>query len=311
MNVVFLGSGRLACPVLSALLASRTCRVAGVVTQPDRPSGRNLRLSACPVREMIGGAGVPVLTPERIGAPEAVEAVRALRPDVLVTAAYGQFLTRALLSVPPVASVNVHPSLLPKYRGAAPIQWAIANGDERTGVTILHMTERMDAGDLILQEPMPIGPEDTAETLEPRLAEVGAALLIRALEALGSGTAPRIPQEESAVVFAPKLTREDGRVDWTRSAKSLCDRARGFAPWPGSACEAPAGSGRRLKLLALRVESGAGAPGEVLSVGAGDPVVATGAGALRLETVQPEGGRAMRGADYARGARWVPGLRLG
>ena len=311
MNVVFLGSGALACPILSALLDFPSDRVVGVVTQPDRPKGRHLQLSSCPVKEQVRNAGVPVLTPERIGAPETVEAIRAWKPELLVVAAYGQFLTRPLLEMPPVACLNVHPSLLPKYRGAAPIQWAIAHGDEVTGVSILHMTARMDAGDLILQEPMRLGPDETAATLEPRLAAAGAALLLQVLDALRSGTASRIPQDESAVVLAPKLTRADARVDWMRSAKAIRDRVRGFSPWPGSVCEAPAGSGRMLKLQKVQWLPGRGEPGDILSIGAGDPVVATGGGALRLEIVQPEGGRPMRGEEYAHGARWVPGLRLG
>lgn len=307
MRIVFIGSGPVACPALRELAGRKNDSIVGVVTQPDRPSGRHRQLAACPVRQLAGALGLPVRAPEKLGDPAEIEAVKALDPELIVVADYGQFLKPALLDIPGKGAINIHPSLLPKYRGAAPVQWAVANGDTETGVTILYVTAKMDAGDIILQEKVPIRDEHTAATLTPLLAELGATLLIRAVELIRRGEAPRRPQDEALATFAPKLAKEDGRVDWTRPAEDLRNRLRGFTPWPGSFAE---GAGKTVRILAARVEPGAGGPGFVLECGPDGPLVACGENALRLIEVLPEGRKAMSGADYARGYRLAAGLRF-
>lgn len=311
MRIIFMGSGQLACPAIDALLASATDEVVAVVTQPDRPGGRNLRLKSCPVKARLIGRAVPVLSPEHVSEPGVVAQLAAFQPDVIVVAAFGQFLKSNLLSLPPKGCVNIHPSLLPKYRGAAPIQWAIANGDSETGVTIMYMNQRMDAGDVILQERVGIGEEDTAVTLEPVLAQRGADLLLKALDAVRNGTAPRRPQNEADVILAPKLKKEDGRIEWGMSAVEIRNRVRGFAPWPACFCEVPDGSGHFLRVWTVRVESGRGRPGSVIEAGGDGPLVACGEGALRLLEVQPEGGKPMNGAAYLCGHKMKGGELLG
>lgn len=311
MRVLFMGSGSVACPALRELAARPGDSVVAVVTQPDRPSGRRRELAACPAKKLADTLGLPVRAPERAGDPAELDALRALAPELIVVADYGQFLKPALLALPPRGAINIHPSLLPKYRGAAPIQWAVASGETETGVTILHVTEKMDAGDIILQEKAPIRDEHTAATLTPLLAELGATLLIRALELIRRGEAPRRPQDESLATLAPKLVKEDGRVDWTLPAQVIRNRARGFTPWPGCFAVQPGEAGGFLRLLASRVEPGTGEPGLILECGPDGPLVACGGQALRLLEVLPENRKAMSGADYARGKHLQPGDRLG
>ena len=303
MRVLFMGSAVFAVPAVAALLGSPH-RLVACVTQPDRPKGRHLQLTPCPVKAFAEGHGLPVQTPERIADPAALAAVEALQPDLIAVAAYGQYLPSRLLAMARVACVNIHPSLLPKYRGAAPIQWAVAGGETVTGVTILHVSRKMDSGDIILQEPFPIGPEQTAGALEPLLAARGAELLLRALGQLEAGTAERRPQDEAGVTWARKLEKEDGRLIWEKDALALHHQVRGFQPWPGCFLEA---GGRRIKVLATRVEAAAGPPGHVLSLDGAGPLVACGSGALRLLSVQPEGRPAMAGRDFLNGAGWAVG----
>jgi methionyl-tRNA formyltransferase len=204
----------------------------------------------------------------------------------------------------------VHASLLPKYRGAAPIQWAIARGETITGVTTMHMNERMDAGDIIHQETVSIESDDTAASLQEKLGAVGAALLRRTIADIRSGTAPRTPQDDAAATLAPKLRKSDGRIAWHMAASEICCRVRGFNPWPGSACEVPAGSGRLLRVLKAREEAGVGQPGEIIAVEDG-PLVGAARNAVRLLEVQPEGRKPMSGAAFLRGHPLTPGTRLG
>lgn len=311
MRIVFIASGALACPALQALVRRPGDRVVAVLTQPDRPRGRRLQPAACPVRELAGSLGLPVRQPEKAGAPEEIEALAALEPDLLVVAAYGQILKQALLDIAPLGAINIHPSLLPKYRGAAPIPWAIANGDSETGVAILFVTARMDAGDLILIERAPIEPDDTAGTLEPRLAVAGARLLGCALDRFASPPVPRTPQDESKVVLAPKLSKEDGRIDWALPADTIRNRIRGFHPWPGCFTTVPGTPPVMLKIHAADVGAGSGAPGAVLEAGPKGLLVACGSDSLRLTRVQPEGRPAMTDAAYCCGRRDLAGLRLG
>jgi methionyl-tRNA formyltransferase len=311
VRILYIGSGSLACPALRELAARKDDPIVSVVTQPDRPSGRHRTLTACPVKQLALRLGLSVRSPEKVGDPAEVEALKALAPDFIVVADYGQFLKPALLALPPKGTVNIHPSLLPKYRGAAPVQWAVANGETETGVTILYVTEKMDAGDIILQEKVPIREEHTAAALTPLLAELGATLLIRAVELIRREAAPRRPQDEALATLAPKLNKEDGRLDWSRPADILRQRIRGFTPWPGCFTESPKGSGHLLRLLMVRVEPPAGEPGRVLECGPDGPLIACGQMSLRLLEVQPEGRKPMSGADYVRGYRLQAGDRIG
>lgn len=310
MRILFLGSGQLACPALQAIADSGRHTLAGVVTQPDRPQGRRLRMEACPGKAWATANHVPVFTPEAIGADAVVNELRALEPELIVVAAYGQFLRRNLLNAAPRGAINIHPSRLPKYRGAAPIQWAIARGDTVTGVTILRVTEKMDAGDILLQEPAPILPDDTTESLEPRLAGLGAELLLRVMDGLAAGTVGGVPQDEAGVTFAPKLTREDGKMDWRLPAVDTRNRIRGFQPWPGAHTTLVCGEETiRLKVLSAEIVAGNGPPGQVLSAGDSGLVVAAGGDALCLTRVQPEGRAAMPAAAFCRGRRLLAGAR--
>lgn len=308
MRAVFMGSAPLSCPSLDVVL--EVCNLAGVVTQPDRPRGRSLKVRASAVKAHVGQRVDAILTPARVNAPESVAAIAALRPDVVVVVAYGQILRKQLLDLPRLGCINVHASLLPRYRGAAPIQWAVANGAEETGVTTMFMDAGMDTGDVIHQGPVTIGAEETAGELHDRLAVAGGVLLRRTLEELAQGVLPRLPQNDAAATMAPRLKKADGRVDWRWSARDIRNRVRGFQPWPGSLCRTP--SGKRLKLWRVgetRVDPDA-APGTVVCFEAETPVVATGEGGLRLLEVQPEGGRVMDGAAYVRGHALTQGAQL-
>jgi|LSQX01.3.fsa_nt_gb methionyl-tRNA formyltransferase len=302
-----MGSGALACPLLDHILREGRDDLLAVVTQPDRAAGRGLQCTPCEARLVAEGHGLPVWTADRASSPEVVAQMAALEPDVIVVACFGQFLRENLLALPRLGTINVHPSLLPKYRGASPIQWALANDEVQTGVSVLYVTPRMDAGDILAQETMDIKPEDTAATLEPRLAELGGELLVRVLDDLRAGRTRGVPQDEAQATYAPKLAKEDGRVDWKRDAESIRNRWRGFAPWPGAFTFLP--GGQLLKVHGLRVEDGdaAAAPGTVLAARGEGPLVAAGRGAVRLTAVQPAGKKVMDGASFLRGYRLAPG----
>ncbi len=308
MRILFFGSAAIGFQTLETLLASSQDELVGVVTQPDRPAGRKKKLTPCPVKTFAQERGIPVFSPEKVGASESFQTLEKLNADLFVVVAYGQYIPQSVLALPPSGSINLHPSLLPKYRGASPIQWALADGEPVTGVTILYVSEKMDAGDILSQRKVPIGPEDNALTMEPILARAGAELLMEAVEKIRSGTVSATPQDDALATEVRKLTKEDGRLDWSLSARTLNNHIRGFIAWPGCYCEAPSG---RVKVLSAQIEPGSGVPGEILD-GSGDgPLVATGEGALRLLKVQPAGKRAMDGAAYLRGYPLQPGDRLG
>ncbi len=309
MRILFMGSGDVACPALERLVRQPDWEVVAVITQPDRPKGRNRRLCACPAKELAERHDVPVLTPEKVGKPESIAAIEALNPDIIVVAAYGQYISPKILKIPPLGAINIHPSLLPKYRGASPIQWALANGDQETGVTILYVSEEMDAGDIILQRNVLIDPEDTALTLTPRLAEIGADLLVDALRLIEAGNALRQPQDEVAVTTVYKLEKEDGRIDWQLPATVIHNRIRGFTPWPGGFTETSKGLLKVWKTQPVDGEPSV-APGTVVACDAEGPVIATGSGMLRLLEGQPEGKKAMSGKAYLCGHPWQPGDKL-
>lgn len=297
--------------MLKALLDNAADSVVAVVTQPDRPSGRRLHLTPCPVKDFVAGRELNIMTVENASTSDVVEKLRAFSPDLMVVVDFGQFLKKNVLALPTKGAINVHPSLLPKYRGAAPIQCAVVNGDTETGVSVLYVTEKMDAGDVILQETVSIHDEDTALTLEPKLAEVGARLLIKALDLIREDRVIRKPQDESQVTFAHKLKKEDGRIDWPQPAAVIRNRIRGYVPWPGCFCEVPDGSGHMLRIVKARVEPVRRVPGMVLELSGDGPLVACGENALRLLEVQPEGKKPMSGAAYLCGHKLKIGELLG
>lgn len=310
MRVVFLGSGAFAVPSLEALLEAGH-DVAALVTQPDREKGRGRAVAATPTKVAAERRGLPVLQPRRIKDPQAIEELRALRPEVQVVVAYGQILPRAVIDIPPLGTVNVHSSLLPRYRGAAPIHWAIVDGEGETGVTTMLIDEGLDTGPALLARSTPIGTEETAPELEARLARLGAEVLIETLDGLARGTLTPRPQDHARATLAPLLRKEDARIDWTRSAEEIARRVRGLLPWPGTVAE---WAGGELKVLRARAEPGPrtdAPPGTVLAVDRGGIVAAAGAGTrLRLIDVQPESRRPMPATAFAAGARIQPGARL-
>lgn len=307
MRIVFIGSAVIGFPVLEALLAGKGNEIVAVVTQPDRPAGRKQQLTPCPVKLFAQEHGLPVLSPEKV--KDSLPELTALEADLFVVVAYGQYIPQSVLLLPKHGAINLHPSLLPKYRGSSPIQWAIANGDTVTGVTVLYVSEKTDAGDIILQCEVPISPDDTSATMDPVLAAAGAELLTEAIEQIRNGTVQRHPQDAAAATEVRKLTKEDGRLDWSLPAEVLRNRIRGFTPWPGCFCELPE-DGLRLKVIRAVAEARNGVPGEILETSGSGPLVAAGKGALRLFEVQPAGKCIMDGASFLRGYPLKPGLRL-
>lgn len=311
MRIVFFGSDSIGFPLLDALLTSAEDELVAVVTQPDRPVGRKLKLTPCPVKAYAEERGLVVFSPEKVGSAASVETLSALRADLFVVVAYGQYIPSSILALPPQRAINLHPSLLPKYRGSSPIQWALANGDQVTGSTLLYVSQKMDSGDIILQRSVPIGAEDDALSMSARLSELGAELLKVVLEQIRSGTVQAVPQDEACATEVRKLCKEDGRVDWTQSAQCICNRIRAFIAWPGCFFEAPGRQGaQRVKVLRARVEEGCGSPGEVLDCGKEGPLIAAGEGALRLLDVQPAGKKVMAGSAYLRGYPLAIGSQL-
>jgi methionyl-tRNA formyltransferase len=303
MRVLFYGTPAFALPTLRALLARH--RVVAVVTQPDRPAGRGQRVEGSPVKAVALEQGIPVLQPDRLRDPGWPDRLAEHAPEVAVVVAFGQILPETVLRVPPRGSINVHASLLPRYRGAAPIAWAIVRGERETGVTTFQMDAGMDTGPILLQRATGIGPEETAGELGARLATLGAEVLLETLDRLDT-LAPE-PQDAGAATLAPRLRKEDGLLDWTQSAASLVARVRGLNPWPGAAT---AGPGGRLVLWRARAIAGRGEPG-ALALADGRLVVGTGAGLLEPLEVQPENRRPMSWNAYLRGARLGPGASLG
>ncbi|MCI9263031.1 MAG: methionyl-tRNA formyltransferase [Oscillospiraceae bacterium] len=307
MRILFMGTPEFAVPSLEALIAAGHT-LCGVFCQPDKPVGRHQnKLQSPPVKECAQAHGIPVFQPVKLRGGTALAQIRELAPELIVVAAYGRILPQEILDCPPLGCINVHSSLLPKYRGAAPINWAILNGDKETGVTIMHMAAALDAGDIISQCSTPIGPEETAPALTLRLAKLGGELLTEAVEALGSGTATRIPQKEGAVTLAPMLSKELSPMDFTRSAQALHDQVRGLTPWPSAVAEV---GGVRCKVLGTQPEEGSGVPGTVLEAGKKGLLVACGQGALRILELQPDGKKPMRAADYLLGHPLKAGASL-
>lgn len=306
-RIVFMGTPAFACPSLEALLAGPD-QVVGVVCQPDRPRGRGLALAAPPVKTLAASHGLPVLQPVKVRTPEFLEALCELAPDLVVVAAYGRILPRSILDLPPRGCINVHASILPRHRGAAPIQHAILAGDRETGVTIMAMSEEMDAGDVLLIRRTPITDEDTGGLLGTRLSQLGAEALAVAITGLKDGSIRPVAQPADGITFAPRIEREHTRLDWTKPADVLARVVRAFAPDPAAFTTL---GGAALKVLAAEVRAGTGAPGTVLEAGPRGLVVATGDRALALLEVQLQGKRRMPVGAFLAGHRVDAGSCLG
>jgi methionyl-tRNA formyltransferase len=307
MNILFMGSAAFAVPSLTALIRS-SHRIVEVVAQPDKPAGRGRKITACPVAAAARAAGLPLFQPASVKKSEALEHFQSLAPDLIVIVAYGKILPKMLIELPSYGAINVHASLLPKYRGAAPINWAIANGERETGITTMFITEELDAGDVLLSRATPIGAEETAAELHDRLALLGAGLLIETLAGLLMGAIAPAPQDHAAATYAPLLTKEDGRIEWSMPARVIHDRVRAFTPWPGAFAML---EGRTLRIHRARdaeLHDGVG-PGTVMEV-APRWLVSCGEGALELLEVQGEGGRRMSAADFLRGHKICEGTVL-
>jgi methionyl-tRNA formyltransferase len=301
MRIVFIGAGEIGVPTLQALLKSEH-EVVGVVTQPDKPVGRSQSIEPPPIRNALSGTNIPVLQPARIKDRQALEEIRALRPDVIVVMAYGQILPRDVLEIPDIGCLNLHASLLPRWRGAAPIQAAIAAGDREIGITVMYMDEGLDTGDILLQRTIDILPADTGGALHDRLAGVAPETLLESLDLLAKGKAPRTPQDNAVATYAPKLKREDGKIDWSDPADAIERKIRAFDPWPGAFMTISTNGAHNLKIFSATVVGLRGTPGEILKC-ENDLVVAAGKGALSLREVQLEGKRRMSAGQFLRGHR--------
>jgi methionyl-tRNA formyltransferase len=296
MRIVFIGAGEIGGPTLQALLKSEH-EIAGVVTQPDKPVGRAQIIEPPPIKKALAGAKMPILQPARIKEHQAIAEIRALIPDVIVVMAYGQILPRDVLEIPKVACLNLHASLLPRWRGAAPVQAAIAAGDGETGITVMYMDEELDTGDILLHRKIDILPTDTGGSLHDRLAKIAPDALLDSLRLLVEGSAPRTPQDNSLATYAPKLKRDDGRIDWSEPAEMIERKIRAFNPWPGAFMKIER---QTLKIFSASVFDLSGEPGEILR-SEKELVIAAGTGALSLSEVQLEGKRRMSAAEFLRG----------
>ncbi len=312
MRIVFIGAGEIGVPTLQALMKSEH-DVVGIVTQPDKPAGRAQSVEPPSIKKALTSGApnasparigrampFPILQPARIKERQAIEEIRALKPDVIVVMAYGQILPRDVLDIPQIACLNLHASLLPRWRGAAPIQAAIAAGDRETGITVMHMNEGLDTGDILLQRTIDIRSNDTGGSLHDQLAQIAPEALLESLRTLAKGSAPRIPQDDALAAYAPKLKRGDGRIDWSEPAQRIERKIRAFNPWPGAFMTISIDGERNLKIFSATVVDLAGTPGEILR-SQNELIVAASEGALSLREVQLEGKRRMNASEFLRG----------
>jgi len=312
LRIIFMGTPELAAASLAALLREPAFQLVAVVTQPDRPKGRDLKLQPSPVKELALRANLPVLQPLKARDEQFVAELRAFQPELITVAAFGQILPQSILDLPRLGCLNVHTSLLPKYRGASPIQSAILNGESETGVTIMKMDVGLDTGDILTQRATPIHAADNAATLHDRLAQLGAELLVETIPAYAAGMIlPRQQQHEFAT-HVTKIKKEEGRIDWSQSARAIWNRIRAFTPWPGAFTYLPgAAQPVLLKLWQADVVASSGPAGEVLVADKTGILVGCGEGSLRITALQREGGRRLTAAEFLAGHPMKPGLRLG
>lgn len=314
LRLLMLGTGDFALPTFEHLCETGH-RVIGLITQPDRPQGRKQEIIPSPIKRAAQARGIPVDQPENVNAPEEVGRIRELGADLLITAAYGQILSAELLSVPPLGGINLHGSILPAYRGAAPVARAIQNGEAEAGVTVIRMSPQIDAGGMLLIGRTPVDPDETAGELEARLARLGAPMVAEAIAGLAAGTLAPQPQDRSLVTKAPKLRKEDGRIDWSRPARAVHDLVRAMQPWPGAEShwrrQEDGGPATRMQIHRTAVVEGSGEPGTVLESPPGTLHIATGEGAVSILIAQMPGKKPMPIAEILRGNRIAPGDRLG
>lgn len=307
MNLIFMGSPVFALPSLQALV-NHPYRVAAVVTQPDRPRGRGRKLLPTPVKEYAQRENLPCLEPANLREPAFLKALEVLKPDLIATAAYGKILPPALLALPRLGCINLHPSLLPLYRGAAPVQRALMEGARETGVTVYLMDQGMDSGDILLQEAFPLLPGETAGEVMERAAGLGAETLLKAVFLLAAGKAKARPQDHRRATYAPPIRREEEGIDWSREGERVANHINGLSPDPGAHTFF---QGRRLKMLRALPAEGSGSGGEVLDAGPEGLVIAAGRVAVRVLEVRPEGKNTMSAGDFIRGYRPAPGMTFG
>lgn len=296
-RILFMGTPAFACPTLQTLL-NRKEQVIAVFTQPDRPKGRGQKLQQPPVKELALQYGIPVFQPPKVRVPEVVEQIRELKPDLIVVVAFGQILPKALLEIPPQGCVNVHASLLPRYRGAAPLNWCIVNGETETGVTTMLMDVGLDTGPMLLKRATPIDPDEDILSLHDRMSQLGADLLGETLDGLKAGQITPQPQDDSNTCYAPLLKKEHGVIDWGRSAQEIHNQVRGLASWPGTVTLL---DGQPLKLFRTAVGSGTGVSGTVLSANKQGIEVACGSGSLLIRELQAAGSKRMDAASFLAG----------
>lgn len=307
-----MGTPELAAVSLRALVAARDFQIVGVVTQPDQPKGRGLKLQTSPVKEIALRENLPVLQPERARAENFIKQLAELQPELIAVAAYGQILPKAILDLPRFGCLNVHTSLLPKYRGAAPIQHAILNGDSETGVTIMKMDAGLDTGDTLARETTPIQATDNSQTLHDRLAEIGAKLLVKTIPDYVTGKIQLRPQMSEGVTYAPKIKKQDGQIDWTQPARVIWNRVRAMVPWPGAFAHlAGTAQPQLLKIWEVQSVERTGDAGSVLQADKSGIVIGCGSGALRVLELQREGGRRMNAVEFLAGNPLRVGQKFG
>lgn len=307
LRIVFMGTPDFACPTLTRLI-DRGEDVIAVVTQPDRPKGRGQKLVPPPVKVIAEEHGIPVLQPLKVRVPEVVAHIRELNPDLIVVVAFGQILPQSLLDIPRHGCINIHASLLPRYRGAAPLNWCLINGETETGITTMMMDAGLDTGDMLVKRSIPIGPDEDAQSLHDRLSLLGADTIDETLDRLMAGTLIREKQDDSFTCYAPMLKKEDGLIDWTREPRQIKNLVRGFTPWPGAyTCL----DNKTLKLYKVSVAEEAGTPGVVIEAGKDGILVACGSGSIRIKELQLEGRKRLSAAEFLAGYRLEPGSRLG
>jgi methionyl-tRNA formyltransferase len=312
LSIIFMGTPALAAHILKRLLdaTDAPARIVAVVTRPDQPRGRGLKLHPSEVAQVAAEYGLPVLKPSKIRTAEFLDELKSYQPDLLVVAAYGRILPAAMLAAPTLMPINMHASLLPRHRGAAPIQGALIAGDDVGGVTIMRMVEQMDAGPILLQRETPMAPDETQATLTAKLAELGAQALLEVLDELARGTLHETPQDESRATYTAMVKKEDARIDWTVTAEQIERMVRAYDPWPVASTLYKGEELRIYRAAVMTDSSGGAAPGTIVEV-KGSLLVQCGTGRLRLLEVQAAGRKRMKAEDFARGRRLSVGDRLG